>query len=371
MRILITGSSGFVGKNLHAELRARGYEDIILFDRSSSLETLDQACATADFVFHLAGVNRPENDSEYIEGNYNFTQDLIQRLEGHKNYVPVLLSSSIQAELANPYGQSKKMSEDVIFNYSAKHNLPSYVFRLPNLYGKWSQPNYNSVVATWCYSIARDLPIEISNPDYTLKLAYIDDVVQAFMDALKGNSLEETHYHTIEPLHEITLGGLATRLRSFRELRETRQLPDFSNLLTKNLYSTYLSYLPEDKFSYPLLTHADHRGSFTEFIRTVGGGQVSINVSKPGVSKGDHWHHTKNEKFLVVSGEGKIRFRGIFSNDIITYEVSSNKLEVVDIPVGYTHDIINTGTTDLVTVMWVNENFDPENPDTYPLEVEQ
>ena len=372
MVILVTGADGFVGRNLQAELAHQGDHDVIAYDKASTQEELDDACRRADFVFHLAGVNRPKVEAEFMEGNYGFTSELIRCLEQHHNHPPILISSSIQAELDNPYGVSKRKGEEVIFAYGRKHDVPVYVFRLANLFGKWSRPNYNSVVATWCYNVAHDLPLQIDDPAKPLQLVYIDDVIKAFLAVLKLETVTgfSDRYYEAHPIHCISLGELAATIRSFRELRTSRLLPDLSKALTKKLYSTYLSYLAEDDFSYPLLTHADQRGSFTEFIRTVGGGQVSINVSKPGIAKGDHWHHTKNEKFLVVSGKGEIRFRQMYSDKILSYPVRGDKLEVVDIPVGYTHSIINTGDTDLVTVMWANENFDPANPDTYALKVD-
>ena len=370
MRILVTGANGFVGRNLCSELNNRGYLDVIKYDKDTSPEVLDIACATADFIFHLAGVNRPEKNKEFFTGNVDFTLDLTRLLEHHKNFPSILVSSSIQAELENPYGLSKKRGEQVVFDYAKNHQVPVFVFRLANLFGKWSRPNYNSVVATWCYNIARGLPVQINDPEHRLSLVYIDDVVDAFISAMEGHLKPSNHYFEASNVTDISLGKLAELISSFYDQRNTRLLPDFSVPFVKNLYSTYLSYLPEDSFCYPLITHADHRGSFSEFIRTVSGGQVSINVSKPGISKGDHWHHTKVEKFLVVSGVAKIRFRNIYEDRIIEYTVSSEDFEVVDIPVGYTHEIINIGNSDLVTVMWANENFDPDNPDTYSLEVE-
>jgi UDP-2-acetamido-2,6-beta-L-arabino-hexul-4-ose reductase len=369
MKILVTGSKGFVGKNLIAELKNRGYYDIFEFSRETDIALLEKYTQDCDFVFHLAGVNRPKDKKEFMEGNVGFTSQLLELLKKHDNKAPVLITSSIQAEKDNPYGRSKKASEELLFNYYKETDVKVYVYRLPNLFGKWSKPNYNSVVATYCHNIARDLDIQINNPDAELILCYIEDVIEEFLRALEGNPTIKDDYCFVPVTHNIKLGELANLIRSFKESRENLSIPNMEDALTKKLYSTYLSFLPEDKFSYDLKMNCDHRGSFTEFIRTPERGQLSINVSKPGITKGNHWHHTKNEKFLVVSGEGLIRFRKIGSDEIIEYRVSGEKLQVVDIPTGYTHSIVNVGETDLVTVMWANECFDPDKPDTYFLEV--
>jgi UDP-2-acetamido-2,6-beta-L-arabino-hexul-4-ose reductase len=369
MKILVTGSEGFVGKNLRAELKNRGYEDIFCYDRETDEKLLDKYTEECDFVYHLAGVNRPENDEEFMKGNYGFTSKVLNLLKKHNNQAPVLITSSIQAELDNPYGRSKKAGEEVIFDYGKETGAEVYVYRLPNLFGKWSRPNYNSVVATFCHNVAHDLEIEVHDPEVELTLAYIYDVVDQFINALDGKVVKEDKYCKVPVTHTVKLGRLAELIKSFKASRENLYLPDMGDEFTKKLYSMYLSYLPEDNFSYELTMHQDHRGSFTEMLRTKDSGQVSINVSKPGITKGNHWHHTKNEKFLVVSGQGIIRFRDIYSDEIIEYEVSGDKLEVVDIPTGYTHNIENTGDTDMVTVMWANECFDPDNTDTYQMEV--
>ncbi|MCM3735370.1 capsular polysaccharide biosynthesis protein CapF [Bacillus cytotoxicus] len=369
MNILVTGAKGFLGKNLVAELRNRGYNNIFEFTKESDPTLLDKYTKECDFVFHLAGVNRPEDESEFMEGNVGFTSQLLELLKRHDNKVPILITSSIQAEKDNPYGRSKKVGEELLFNYSKETDVKVYVYRLPNLFGKWSKPNYNTVVATFCHNIARGLDIQINNPGAELNLCYIDDVLEEFLRALEFNPTMQDDYCVVPVVHTIKLGELADLIKSFKESRTNLSIPNMEAALTKKLYSTYLSFLPEDKFSYDLKMHGDHRGSFTEFIRTAERGQVSINVSKPGITKGNHWHHTKNEKFLVVSGEGLIRFRKIDSDDIIEYRVSGEKLQVVDIPTGYTHSIVNIGENDLVTVMWANECFDPEKPDTYFLEV--
>ena len=370
MKILVTGSKGFVGKNLITELKNQGHKDILSFDIDTDPNLLDKYTKECEFVFHLAGVNRSKNEEDFLKGNFGFTSRLLDLLKQHNNTSPIVVTSSIQAELDNPYGRSKKAGEEVILQYGKEIGNDVYVYRLPNLFGKWSRPNYNSVVATFCHNIAREIEITINNPDAILRLCYIDDVLHEFLKALKGNPTKGNLPFCQVPLsHEITLGKLAETLYAFKESRSKLTVPENSNELEKKLYSTYLSFLPEDDFAYDLTMHSDHRGSFTEFIRTPERGQVSVNISKPGITKGHHWHHTKNEKFLVISGNGVIRFRKIGESDIYEYQVSGRKLQVVDIPIGYTHSIENTGNTDLVTVMWANEVFDPENPDTYYEEV--
>lgn len=369
MNILITGAKGFIGKNLIAELKNQGFNEIFEFTRDSDPALLENYTKRCNFVFHLAGVNRPKNENDFIEGNYNFTSQLLTLLKKHRNKATIVTTSSIQAELNNPYGKSKKAMEDLLFQYQQETGVNVYVYRLPNVFGKWSRPDYNSVVATYCYNIARDLDIQIHNPTIELALCYIDDILEEFLRALNSNPTVQGEYCIVPITHNILLGELASLIAGFKENRENLSIPNMEDALTKKLYSTYLSFLPIDQFAYDLRMNVDKRGSFTEFIRTPDRGQVSINVSKPGITKGNHWHHTKNEKFLVVSGEGIIRFRALDSEDIIEYQVSGEKLQVVDIPTGYTHSIVNIGKTELVTVMWVNECFDPVKPDTYYLEV--
>lgn len=378
MKILVTGANGFVGKNLVSTLknikegkdRTRNIdiEDIYTYDIDNTVEDLKEYTKECDFVFHLAGVNRPKNIEEFYEGNTDFTELLCASLEAHNNKCPILISSSIQAKKSNDYGKSKKEGEQILIRYAINNDSKVYIYRLANLFGKWCRPNYNSVVATWCYNIAHDLDIQINNPNAKIELCYIDDVIDEFLNALEGHpTISIGEYNKVHPTYEIALEELSKIIYSFRDSRESLFLPDLKeNSLEKKLYSTYLSYLPENKFNYPLQMNVDERGSFTEFLKTEDFGQVSINVSKPGITKGQHWHHSKNEKFLVVSGKGLIQFRNINDDKIIEYYVSGEKLEVVDIPTGYTHNIINLSETeDLVTVMWANEIFDPDHPDTY------
>ena len=371
--ILITGAGGFIGKNLTATLKAAGYTDLMLFEKDDTPDTLAAFAARAGFVFHLAGINRPKDPSEFYAGNAGLTDHLLALLAKADKPAPVLVTSSTQAALDNDYGKSKAMAEAAVFAYGENTGAPVYVFRLPGVFGKWCRPNYNSVVATFCHNAARGLPLEVRDAAYSLPLVYIDDVVRAFIAAMDGvvTTDGETPTHCrVEPEHLTTLGQLAAVIGGFAENRKTLKAPFLAaDSLEKKLYSTWLSYLPTDSFSYPLTMHCDARGSFTEFLRTPERGQVSVNISKPGIVKGNHWHHSKNEKFLVVSGRGVIRFRKPDEEEVYEYYVSGDKLEVVDIPTGYTHNIENLGEGDMVTLMWANEAFDPENPDTIPLEV--
>lgn len=362
--ILITGSGGFIGKNLIWELRSKGYEDLRLFDLDTDPGLLDAYTKDCDFVFHLAGVNRPEKQEEFMKGNFGFTDTLLASLKKNKNTCPILITSSIQAALDNPYGRSKKAGEDLLFSHARQTGSTVYVFRLPNVFGKWCRPNYNSAVATFCHNIARDLPIQVNDPGAILSLVYIDDVLDAFLGALQGDVLKEDGFCRVSTVYTVKLGRIVELLREFKASRTNLSVPNMAKGFEKVLYSTYLSYLPENQFSYPLRMNTDNRGSFTEIIRTAERGQFSVNVSKPGITKGNHWHHTKNEKFLVVSGKALIRFRRIGTGEVIDYHVSKEKLEVVDIPPGYTHTIINEGEGDLVTFMWANEQYDPDRPDT-------
>ena len=365
--VLITGSQGFVGRNLAVSLAQLADLRVIGFDVEDDQEALASLVAQADFVFHLAGVNRPQKVEEFDTGNAGLTQTIVALLAQSCKRTPLLISSSTQAAQENPYGISKRAAENAVFSYGSQCGAPVYVYRLPNVFGKWCRPNYNSAVATFCHNIAHGLPIQVNDPSVELSLVYIDDVVGSFLAALQGGAAAcgQGLFCQVQPVHSVRLGEVAALIRSFRESREARSIPQLADPFTKKLYSTYLSYLPVDQFSYPLTMNLDERGSFTEFVKTPDRGQVSVNVSKPGITKGNHWHHTKNEKFLVVSGEGTIRFRKVGETEVIEYRVSGEKLEVVDIPTGYTHNISNTGERDLVTVMWCNETYDPTRPDTF------
>lgn len=378
MNILVTGAKGFVGKNLIAQLhniefnKAKNYKvlsDIKVFeyDIDSDPAELDVYCKIADFVFNLAGVNRPKEQSEFMSGNFGFTSTLLDTLKKYNNSCPVMISSSTQAELDNPYGESKRAGENLLFAYGEKTGAKVLVYRFPNVFGKWCKPNYNSAIATFCNNIANGMDIQVNDPSVIMNLVYIDDVVNELIYALTGDEHKDGKYYVVPTVHVITLGEIVELLYSFRESRVNLNVPNVSNPFEKKLYSTYLSYLPKDKFNYPLKMNIDDRGSFTEIIRTNDRGQFSVNISKPHITKGEHWHHTKNEKFVVVSGTGVIRFRDIKeeNSEVIEYFVAGDKIEVIDIPTGYTHNIENLGDTDMVTFMWCNECFDPQNPDTF------
>ena len=390
MKILVTGANGFIGKNLIAELKNRNevpenaaFYEILPYDLGSAPAELDLFCKEADFVFHLAGVNRPDDPTEFMSGNFGFTFELLETLKRQGNICPVVLSSSIQAALNNPYGESKRAGEDLLFRYGKETGAQVWIYRFPNVFGKWCRPNYNSAVATFCYNLTRDLPITVNDRNAEVKLVYIDDVVTEMIRVLDGKehsdssktfcqskeTIDTPQYGMISTFYTVKLGQIVDLLYTFRDSRKGLLIPDLSEPLVKKLYSTWLSYLPTDRFSYPLASHLDDRGSFTEFLKSDDRGQVSVNVSKPGIVKGNHWHHSKVEKYLVVSGTGVIRFRLPDSDEVTKYHVSGEKFEVVDIPAGYTHNIENLGDTDMVTIMWANECFDPENPDTYFLEV--
>ena len=371
MNILITGARGFMGKNLRSALTGRcgDAHRLMLLDMPHTEEELLAAAAEADFVFHLAGVNRPTDPADFQKGYADFTRQLLTLLKERGKRPPVLLSSSIQAALENPYGQSKLSAEQAVADYGRETGSAVYLYRLPNVFGKWSRPNYNSAVATFCHNVARGLPITVNDPSVTLRLVYIDDVVEEFLRAMEGQPHREGEWCTVQPVHEVNLGHMAELIQSFPALRDSLTVPDQSDPLVKKLYATYLSFLPPEDFSRPTVTHADQRGSFTELLHMGSRGQVSLNISKPHITKGDHWHQTKHEKFIVLQGEGVIRFRKVGDSTVIAYKVSGENLTVVDIPTGYTHSIENTGDTDMLTLMWANEVFDPAHPDTLRLPV--
>ena len=394
MNILITGAAGFVGKNLTAALQsikegkdrthpALEIGELYLYDLDTPWEVLEEACQKADFVFNLAGVNRPQDPKEFMEGNFGFASSLLDLLKKNNNTCPILLSSSIQATCIgrydSDYGRSKKAGEELFFSYAEECGAKVLVYRFPNLFGKWCRPNYNSAVATFCNNIANDLEITVNDPAIELELLYIDDLIDEMLCALEGaphrcefdgiqTVLTEGGRYCAAPItHKVTLGEIVDLLHSFKEQPSTLVIPEIPhNSFAKKLYSTYLSYLPKEKVSFPLKMNVDERGSFTELLRTANCGQVSINISKPGITKGQHWHHTKWEFFIVVSGRGLIQMRKIGSDEVLNFEVSGEKIEAVHMLPGYTHNIINLSETeDLVTVMWANELFDPNKPDTF------
>lgn len=364
MKILITGARGFVGKNLSVVLRL--FKDVELFeyDLVNSAEELDQALTQVDLIFHLAGVNRPEDPSEFETGNAGALQEICQKLKSLDRRPKIVLSSSIQAEMENPYGISKRNAEDSLKQFSMDTGAASVVYRLKNLFGKWCRPNYNSVVATFCHNIANDKPIQISNPANEVDLTHIDEVVEAFVSEIDKN---EPGFHLAEPLPSvrITLGQLVEKLQIYKNSRTTLHVPDYRSPFERALYSTFLSYLAEDKFDYGLDIKSDQRGSLAEFIKSPALGQVFVSRTHPGIVRGDHYHHTKTEKFLVLEGEAVIRFRHIESNKVLTYTVRGDEYRVVDIPPGYTHSIENIGDDVLVTLFWASEVFDPQHPDTF------
>lgn len=389
MKILITGAKGFVGKNLIAQLnniktgKAKNYNlspdlDIVEYDIDIPFEVLDNACKDCDFIFHLAGVNRPKDEKEFMEGNFGFTSTLLDLLKKYNNYCPIMLSSSIQAALDNPYGKSKRAGEDLIrehFNNSKlKTQNSTFIYRFPNIFGKWCRPNYNSAVATFCNNIANDLPIQVNDRNAELNLVYIDDVVDSLINLLVrqktlGLSLSTLYmeFEEVNPIHKVTLGEIVDLLEKFHSQPQTLMMPEIpNNSFAKKLYSTYLSYLPKEKVSFPLKMNIDERGSFTELLKTEKCGQFSVNISKPGITKGQHWHNSKWEFFIVVSGHALIQERKIDSDEVLNIEVSGEKIEAVHMLPGYTHNIINLSETeDLVTLMWANESFDPNKPDTF------
>lgn len=368
MKVLVTGANGFIGKNLSIWLK-RNDIDVLAID-IDNLSKLEEYALQADFIVHLAGINRPMDVKEFYDGNLNSIVRLVEILKNNKKKTPILLSSSTQAECDNDYGKSKKMGEDFLFDYQNKTGNPVYIYRFQNVFGKWCRPNYNSVVATFCYNIANGLDISVNDPNIVKEFVYIDDICKTILDLIKSEDYKGSNkILTIKPSYLLSIGELANIIKSFKESRDNLIVPNMDNGIVSKLYATYLSYLPTNQFIYDLNMNVDDRGSFTEFIKTLNSGQVSVNVGKPGVVKGNHFHHTKNEKFLVVKGTCSIKFRKIGSEDVIEYIVSGDKLQVVDIPTGYTHSITNIGQDDSITIMWASESFDPNNPDTYFEEV--
>ena len=400
MNILVTGANGFVGKNLVQSLysirdgkdRTRPeleIDEVYLCGRATTQAELDEYCAKADFVFNLAGVNRPKDSAEFMQGNCGFASTLLDTLKKQGNSCPVMLSSSIQATLIgrydSDYGRSKKAGEELFFRYAEDAGAKVLVYRFPNIFGKWCKPNYNSAVATFCNNIANDLPIQVNDPAVMLELVYIDDLVQEMLDALEGKEhhcefegidtvfCDSGRYCNVPCTHKVTLGEIVDLLESFKAQPGTLIMPEIpNNSFAKKLYSTYLSYLPKEKASFPLKMNADARGSFTELLKTENCGQFSVNVSLPGITKGEHWHHTKWEFFIVVSGHGLIQQRKIGTDEVLNFEVCGDKIEAVHMLPGYTHNIINLSDSEnLVTLMWANEQFDPNHPDTYFEKVEE
>lgn len=367
--ILITGVNGFVGKNLLANLNNVDNVEILKYGTENTFDQLEEFALKADFIFHLAGVNRPQEVNEFAIGNKELTEKLIHILSGNGKSTSILMPSSIQASLDNPYGISKKGAEDAVFKYGKEKKAAVYIYRLPNLFGKWCKPNYNSAVATFCHNIARDLEIQVNDPNTELTLCYIDDVLAEFLRVLEGKGTKEGAFYRVPETHKIKLGELTDKLYSFRENRETLVMPSLESEFDKNLYGTYLSYLEEDNFSYKLKKNVDNRGWLAEFIKSESMVQIFISKTKPGITRGNHWHHTKVEKFLVIHGNAVIKFRKIDTDEVLEYVVNEESLEVVDIPVGYTHSITNIGKDELITLFWASEMLNPDKKDTYYVEV--
>ena len=368
--VLITGSNGFIGKNLSATLELDKDVEIIRFDSNDDLASLDKLVERSDFIFHLAGINRPKSEAEFDSGNRELTEKILDSINKSKKKIPLLMTSSIQATLDNPYGKSKKAAEDAIIDWVDETDSIAYIYRLPNVFGKWSRPNYNSVVATFCNNIAKGLDITINDPSTVITLVYIDDVIADFISKMKSNVKQNVkNFLSIEPEFKIDLKSLAKKVYSFKNIKEDLIVPNFENDFDKFLYATYTSYLNSDDFGYGLEMKHDDRGWLAEFIKSQQFGQVFVSRTKPGISRGNHWHHTKIEKFLVVQGEAEIKLRNYDTEEVISYNVNDKVLKVVDMPAGYIHSITNTGKDDLITIFWSDEIFNKDKPDTYYLEV--
>ena len=382
MKVLVTGSNGFIGKNLVESLKnirdkkdrtrnALVIEEIYCFDKEKNIKLLEEYCSKCDFVFHLAGINRPKNIEEFKEGNVEFTNILLKLLKNNKNNCPVMISSSIQADIDNEYGKSKKMAEELMFKHSEETKAKVLVYRFTNLFGKWCKPNYNSVIATWCYNIANNLDIQIDDKNKEINLCYIDDVIKELLDSLENKEHRNGEYCYVPITYKMKLGQIIEMLNQFKNQSKTLIIPEIKyNSFEKKLYSTYLTYLPKENIKFELKMNNDNRGSFTELIKSNSCGQISVNISKPGIKKGEHWHNSKWELFIVVKGHALIQERKIGSNEIIEFEVSGDKIEAVHMIPGYTHNIINlSDTEELITIMWANELFNKEFPDTFSEEV--
>ncbi|WP_270301655.1 NAD-dependent epimerase/dehydratase family protein [Terrisporobacter petrolearius] len=389
-KILVTGSNGFVGKNTVVALKETKKYEVLTIDRENTEDELKEAALSADFIVHLAGVNRPQNTEEFYKGNGGLTENIVKFLKGDNKNTPILITSSTHALLDNDYGKSKKQSEEALIKYSDECDAKVYIFRLPNLFGKWCRPNYNSAVATFCHNIAHDLDVWVNDPDIELSLVYVDDVVASIMDSIEDENIiklsnlnEEVavtttgassiqidkYYYEVTTVYKRTLGNIVDSLKMFRNMKKSLLIPDLSDGFNKALYSTYLTYLEEDDFSYYLKKNEDNRGWLAELVKSEQFGQMFVSKTHPGITRGNHWHHTKTEKFIVIQGQAAIRFRKIDKDKVIEYIVDGEKPQVLDIPPGYTHSIENIGQDEVITLFWSNEMFNPEKPDTYFLEV--
>ena len=370
MKVLITGSNGFIGKNLVSNLSLNKEIEIYKYDRESTLEDLNKYTKDCDFVYHLAGINRPNKPEEYMEGNYGFTNTLLDFLKHNNNKCPIMIASSIQAELDNDYGKSKKAGENLIFDYGKENDVKVFVYRFPNLFGKWCRPNYNSVVATFCYNVANNLEITVNDETKELTLAYIDDVCNELIKCLENNEIRENDFCIVPITYTKTLGEIASLIRSFKANDQGIMVPSTGDVFTKNLYATYISYVPLEELVVDLEEHRDDRGVFCELVRTKEAGQISVSTTNPNVLRGGHYHNTKMERFIVIKGKAKIEFEHVINHNKYEFEVSGDKLQYVTIPVGYQHSINNIGEDELVLILWANELFDPNIPDTYVMEEE-
>ena len=369
MKVLITGANGFVGRNLVSNLSLNKEIEIFKFDKDNTEEELDKYTKECDFVFHLAGVNRPQNQEEFMEGNFGFTSTLLEYLKKNNNKSPIMISSSIQAELDNEYGKSKKAGEDLIFNYGKENDVKVFVYRFPNLFGKWCRPNYNSVIATWCYNVAHNEEIRVDDRSKELTLVYIDDVCNELIKCLENKETKEGDFCIVPIFYKKTLGEISDLIKSFKENDKGIMVPSTGDVFTKDLYATYISYVPLEEMVVDLQEHRDNRGVFCELVRTKEAGQVSISTTNPEIVRGGHYHNTKMERFIVVKGKAKIEFEHVIDHNKYEFEVSGDKLQYVTIPVGYQHSINNIGDDELVLILWANELFDPNIPDTYVMEV--
>jgi UDP-2-acetamido-2,6-beta-L-arabino-hexul-4-ose reductase len=367
MKVMVTGAQGFIGKNMLVHLRERADVQIIPFVRGDSLMNLPKKIQSADFIVHLAGINRPKNDAEFIEGNCELTRALCRAVKDSGRTIPIIYTSSIQAERKNPYGSSKLMAEEALLALTRETSTPTYIYRLHNVFGKWCKPNYNSVVATFCYNVAHEIPINIDDPKSIIPLVYVDDVIDDFIRVI--DQLPPSGYREVNPVYDISVGELARQLYEFKESRVSLELAPVGKGLIRALYSTYISYFTPDQFTYPLVKHEDARGVFVEMLKTHDSGQFSFFTARPGITRGGHYHHTKTEKFLVVKGQACFRFRHIDSGEIHEHSVTSDTPEVVETIPGWSHDITNVGTEEMVVMLWANEVFDPQRPDTITYQV--
>jgi len=368
MKVLITGANGFIAKNLIVSLMKMPHIEILKYYKDESMKKLETLVQKSDFVFHLAGINRPQDTQEFYTGNSSFTQNLVDMLIKMEKKIPILLSSSTQVGRDNDYAKSKEEAETIIKKYAQESAVNCFIYRLPNVFGKWSKPNYNTVIATWCHNITRDIEIQVNDKDVVLTLVYIGDVVHSFLDRLYVSSSDKLYYE-IENVYNKTLGEIEELLYKFRDSRSNLLIPNIAKGFERVLYATYLSFLPTDKFSYKLSGNEDARGTFYEILKTLDSGQLGISTTKPGITRGNHYHNTKNEKFLVIKGKALIELRDIFSKEIIQYNVDGNNLEIVEMIPGYTHNIKNTGDEEMVLLIWANENYNPDAPDTNFVEV--